>query len=337
MALDPVVLFFVLGALGGLFKSELKIPKSYYDSISIYLLLSIGIKGGKELFTHPAANFPIVVPVIICTGIMLTFTAYFLLRKLGRFDQTNSIAIAMHYGSVSAVTFAVASSYIVRHNLPYESYMTAMLVLLEIPGLGAGIFMAKRLTNKQDNLENIDNKDKNINVANEKEYKTKSNGTAHLLHEVFFNKSIILLLGGMIIGYYIAWSGKTDLNFFYTDLFKGFLSLFMIELGIVTSKRFVDVKKVGPFLVAFGVLMPLVGGFIGLLAAKLLGLSIGGAVILAALCSSASYIAAPATVKAALPKANPGYYMTLALGITFPFNIIFGISIYHYMAIWMGF
>jgi len=306
--LDPVVLFFILGAAAGILKSGLRVPASFYQTLSIYLLLSIGIKGGIELFKNDPSNLAPALIGTLALGILITLLAFLILYKLGKFDRTNAVAIATHYGSVSAVTFAVVTSYLQDHQMKYEEYVTVLLVMLEIPSIAVGVFLAKW----GDRSEG---------------FKWKA-----LLHEVFLGKTILLLLGGLVIGLTIAYTGNKQINFIFFDLFKGFLAIFMLEMGVVASERFPDLKKAGPFLLVFGVLMPILSACLGILTAAGCGLSVGGAVVLATMAASASYIAAPAAMKIALPEANPTFSLTAALGITFPFNILLGIPIYAAMA-----
>lgn len=308
--LDPVVLFFILGAIAGVTKSDLRIPKSFYNTISIYLLLSIGIKGGIELYHTNPGNF--IAPVIgtLLLGIAITFVARAILKYIGKFDNNNAIAIASHYGSVSAVTFAVVLSYLKDLNIPYDNYMTVLLVMLEIPAIATGVILSK-----------ISNKTQNTSVRK-------------LVHEVFFGKSILLMVGGLVIGWVIGFTDNKQINFFFIDLFKGFLAIFMLEMGIIASERFGDLKKVGLFLIGFGILMPLIASLLGIGVGMLSGLTEGGTIILATMAASASYIAAPAAMRIAIPSANPTFSLTAALGITFPFNIIFGLHIYTWLTHW---
>jgi hypothetical protein len=323
LQLDPVVLFFLLGAIAAIVKSDLRIPKSFYDLLSIYLLLAIGIKGGIEMFRNTIAHPALTVSVLILAGASLTIIAYTILRFAVRLDHTNANAIAMHFGSVSAVTYAVASSYVHQHSLEYEPYLSVALVLLEVPGLATGVLIQQIYARTH--------KEEMSRLHTEK--KQVSSWYA-VIHEVLFNKSILLLLGGLGIGYYIEYSANTQLNYMFKDLFKGFLAIFLVELGIITAERFRDFKAVGIKLFLFGIGMPFIGAFLGIGVGSLLGLSVGGTIVLAAMMSSASYIAAPATAKLTLPTANPTYYMTVALGITFPFNITIGINIYHWLVLY---
>ncbi len=307
--LDPVVLFFLLGALAGVVKSGLRIPKSVYNTLSIYLLLSIGIKGGIELFDNSLENiaFPALGTIIL--GAVITFVAFIVLLK--KFDKPNAIAIATHYGSVSAVTFAVVLSYLDDRQVHYDEYVTVLLVLLEIPAIAVGIFMAKW------------------------NFRSKSFNIKAVLHEIFLGKTIILLIGGLIIGLVTANTGNKQLHSFFFDLFKGFLAIFMLEMGILASQRFSDLKKAGIFLFFFGIVMPIISAVLGIAVGMLTGLSVGGTVVLATMAASASYIAAPAAMKIAIPEANATFYLSASLGITFPFNVVFGIPLYYHLSIWL--
>lgn len=309
--LDPVVLFFLLGALGGALKSDLRIPQSFYNTLSIYLLLSIGIKGGIELYKNDIDRIVFPVAGTIFLGVLITLIAFIVLYKSGRFNKTNAVAIATHYGSVSAVTFAVVVSYLDDRSVKYEEFVTVLLVMLEIPAIAVGIFLAKWHMGSN-----------SINLR-------------ALLHEIFLGKTILLLVGGLLIGLAIAYTGNKQVHFFFFDLFKGFLAIFMLEMGVVASRRFSDLKKAGIFLTAFGIIMPVISASLGIGIAMLTGLSVGGAVVLATMAASASYIAAPAAMRIALPDANLTYCLTASLGITFPFNIILGVPLYFHFAQWL--
>lgn len=304
--LDPVILFFIIGAFAQLVKSDLKIPDDFYNTISIYLLLAIGIKGGIEFYKADLKIliYPALATLII--GPFITLLAFFILRIFLSFDKINSIAIAAHYGSCSAVTFAVVTDYLKNISVPYENFSTVLLVIFEIPGIAAAIFLARFDVHSRFKVSAI-------------------------LHDVFLGKSIILLIGGIFIGYFIGYSGNKQLDFFFIDLFKGFLAIFMLEMGIITAKRLADLKKVGYKLVLFGIFMPLISSIIGIGAGVISGLSPGGTVVLATLAASASYIAAPAAMQIALPEANQTFYLTTSLAITLPFNLLFGIQIYVYL------
>ncbi len=312
-SLDPVVLFFVLGVVAGLVKSGLKIPVDFFNTVSIYLLLAIGVKGGIEIAHVGLMELARPALVVLGLGVLLTFIAFVIVRKIGKWDLANAISLAAHYGSVSAVTFAVAISYLEELKIPFEEYSVALLVFMEIPAIAVAAFLTEILIRKDKARVPV----------------------KRLLHEIFLGKSILLLMGGLAIGAFIAYSGNEQLNFFFIDLFKGFLALFILEMGVLTAERFGECKKAGRFLVVFGILFPLFAAVLGIYAASLAGLSYGGSILLATLAASASYIAAPAAIKITLPEANGALALTAALGVTFPFNILFGIRIYHAMVEWL--
>jgi len=302
---DPVILFFIIGIIAGLLKTDLKLPEAIYDALSIYLLLAIGYKGGIELSKSDLTNLFIPVSATILLGVVIPIIAYFILQKIGKFSNPDSAAIAAHYGSVSAVTFAVAIDFLNNAGIAKDEFMTVLLVMLEIPAIAIGILLAKSKSSD------------NTFAAGE------------VVREVFLGKSIYLLLGGLAVGYFAGGYGNKSINILFVDMFRGFLAFFLLEMGIIAAKRLGDFKKVGPFLIAFGVLMPLLSSVFGIIAGVLSGLTQGGTFVLACMAASASYIAAPTAMRIAVPEANPTYYITTSLGITFPFNIIFGISLYY--------
>ncbi len=304
--LDPVILCFIVGLGAGLFKSDLRIPTQIYEALSIYLLFTIGMKGGVSLAESniPEALLPAVATVSL--GIIIPLLAYFILRRLGKFDSINAASIAAHYGSVSAVTYAVVLTYLTRLGIGFETFITVLLVILEIPAIAVGIILAR----------------KKSTPSNE------SHSWGAILHEVFLGKSIYLLVAGLFVGYLSGPERILSITPLFFDLFKGALAVFLLEMGIVTSHRFSDLKSSGPFLLAFGICMPILSGALGSVFGTLSGLSIGGTAVLATLAASASYIAAPAAMKMALPKANATLSLSASLGITFPFNIVLGIPIY---------
>lgn len=306
--IDPVILFFGVGLIAGIVKAELKIPESIYEILSIYLLIAIGLKGGVQLSTVDINT--IVKPVFgtLLIGLIIPFLAYLILRKIGRFDRFNSAAIAAHYGSVSAVTFAVVLTFLEKINVPYESYSTVLLVLLEIPAIGVGILLARIKSGKQ------------------LLFKTE------LYKEIFLSRSIFLLLSGFAVGYVVGPEKIESVKFIFFDLFKGLLSIFLLEMGLVAARRLIDLKKVGLFLFLFAIIMPIISAIIATFMGWFVGLSLGGTTVLATLAASASYIAAPAAIRIAIPEANPTFYLTASLGITFPFNLIFGIPLYYNLA-----
>lgn len=308
--LSPIILMFVLGVLASLFRSDLKLPEPIYNALSIYLLLAIGLKGGVELNKTPLSE--VVGPALITLflGLLTPIIAYNVLRRLGKLDRINASAIAAHYGSVSAVTFIVAITFgTMTGNVP-EGFMPALVAILEVPAIVVALMIA---------------------FTREK----RAGSWQEALHEVLAGRSIMLLLGGLIIGWISGPAGFEPISPFFEAGFKGALGLFLLEMGIITARRLGDLRKVGGFLIFFGILVPILHGVIAIWLGQLAGLSLGGSAVLGAMVSSASYIAAPAAVRIALPEANPTYYLTASLGITFPFNITLGIPLYFAFAEWI--
>ena len=303
---EPVILFFVLGVIAGFVRSDLKIPGVLYEALSIFLLLAIGLKGGVELARYPLSDVALPALAVVVAGALIPLAAFPLLRRVGKLSTADAGSIAAHYGSVSVVTFAVGASYLARLGEAAEGYMTVFLVLLEFPALMIGVLLARR----------------------------GEQGTPwrQVLHEVFAGKSIVLLLGGLVIGWAAGPGGIAPLDRLFFDLFKGLLAFFLLEMGLVVARRFGDLRRAGIFLIAFAVLMPLAAAGLGLVTGMLLGLSVGGVTLLATLYASASYIAAPAAMRIAVPQANPALSIGAALGITFPFNLVVGIPLYHRLA-----
>lgn len=306
MSFDPVVLFFVLGVLAGLLRSDLKIPASIYEALSIFILLAIGLKGGVKLSEYPVGEVIGKGIVVIAMGALIPLIAFPILRHLGRMSRADSASIAAHYGSISAVTFSVAIALLEREMIDYEGYAVVFMVLLEMPALVVGVILARH---GQGEVR-----------------------WGKLLHEVFFGKSIYLLIGGLTIGYVAGHEGIKPLDKLFFDLFKGVLALFLLEMGLVASSRIAALREYGAFLAGFAVLMPIISATLGTVTGWMLGLSVGGTFLLATLFASASYIAAPAAMRIAVPEANPALSIGASLGMTFPFNIFLGLPIYLWMA-----
>ena len=300
--IDPIILFFLLGAVAGLLRSELRLPAAIYEFVSIVLLLSIGLKGGIELAKQPFASLLPDMLAVVAMGFVLTLVAFPVLRYLGRFARADAASIAAHYGSVSVGTFAVAIAYFGSRQIAYEEHMPLLLVLLEVPAILVGIVLARGLS---------------------RETRWKS-----VAHEVFLGKGIVLLLGGLFIGWVAGPDGLSSIEPLFFDLFKGILALFLLEMGLITAAQVGSLRRYGPFLVVFGIAMPLFSALVGTGLGWALGLSVGGTAILATLAASASYIAVPAAMRLAAPKADPGLYLPMALGVTFPFNITLGMPLF---------
>jgi uncharacterized protein len=305
--LSPMVLAFILGVFATLVKSDLKFPDGLYLTLTIYLLFAIGIKGGYKLSLTPLNQF--IVPAIagLLLGLLIPIWSFYLLRKFGKFDSINAAAIAAHYGSVSVVTFGEGIAFLDLMHVSYEGYLPALLAIMEIPGIMAALLIAKKYTSRNSSLKNI-------------------------VHELVTNKGTMLLIGGLIIGFVSGVKGYEQVSPLFDGLFRGILTLFLLEIGLVTGKKISDLSKVGVFLIIFGILMPLIHATLAIVIGKFIGLSPGGCTIFGVLAASASYIAAPAAVRIALPEANPTYYLTSALVITFPFNVTVGLPLYYSIA-----
>ncbi len=296
--LSPMVLAFLLGLLAVWVRSDLSLPKDFAAIISVYLLFAIGLKGGAELSVTPFSS--IIMPIIatLILGVITPLIAFWVLRK--RFDATNAAAIAAHYGSVSAVTFTAAFTFAQVKFPNVEGFMPALVAVLEIPGIAIAIALAKNTQSK----------------------------SQHLWHELITGRSLFVLLGGVVIGLLAGKPGLEQVKPFFVDPFKGVLTLFLLEMGLIAGQRLRDLQKAGVFLVGFATLMPIVFGCLGILLARVAGMSEGGAFVLGTMAASASYIAAPAAVRVALPEANPAYYLGSSIGMTFPFNLTLGIPLY---------
>jgi len=306
MNFEPVVLFFMLGVVAGLLRSDLKIPGSIYEALSIFILLAIGLKGGVEMSKYPLGDLVVDGLIVVAIGALIPLVAFPVLRHIGRMSRADSASIAAHYGSVSVVTFSVGITLLGQEMLKFEGYLIVFLVLLEIPALVIGVILARH-----------------------------GQGAVRwgkLMHEVFFGKSIYLLVGGLVIGYVAGAEGIQPLDKLFFDLFKGVLALFLLEMGLVAATRIAALRDYGAFLAGFSVLMPLFSASLGTATGWMLGLSVGGTFLLATLFASASYIAAPAAMRIAVPEANPALSIGASLGMTFPFNIFLGLPIYLWMA-----
>jgi hypothetical protein len=307
MPIDPVVLFFALGVAARLARSDLRLPEALYETLSVYLLLAIGLKGGVELARQSIAAIAPVALAGIALSALLPLLAYPVLRLAGRLARPDAASIAAHYGSVSVVTFAVAQSVLGRAGVEVEPQMAVLVALMEAPGIVVGILLAKR-----GDLGAV--------------------GWGRLAHETLFGKAVYLLLGGLLIGVIAGPDGLAPVKPLFGDLFKGVLCLFLLEMGLVAGSRLADLRRAGPFLIAFGLVTPLVFASIGLAVGAALGLTVGSVALLATLCASASYIAAPTAMRIAVPQANPALSIGAALGVTFPFNVTIGVPLYLWAA-----
>lgn len=303
---NPVLLFFVLGIIATLVKSDLKIPESSSKFISLYLLFAIGFKGGQEL-SHSEFNSEIIYSILFAIGLSVVvplYTFFLLKRKIG---TPNAGAIAAAYGSVSAVTFVTAVSFLENQGIDFGGHMVAIMAIMESPAIIVGVILIM------------------LNDSSKKEKKSVGSILKHSLT----GGSVLMLIGSLVIGLVADASQARGIEPFTTDIFKGFLSLFLLEMGMVTASRIKEFRKHGLFLFFFGIMVPLFNGMVAAYISGFLTESAGNRFLFAILAAGASYIAVPATMKLAEPRADPGIYIPMALGITFPFNITFGMPIYY--------
>ncbi len=314
--LSPALLFFVLGIVATLARSDLKFPEPLYITLTIYLLTAIGLKGGAALADAGFARVWLPTLAGIGLGIVIPLWTYAALRYVGRLPAVDAAAICAHYGSVSAVTFIAATNFLRQIGQPFEDYATAFLAVMESPAIVVGVLLGKFALRQSGDAAPL------------------GGVIRSALHEAVFGRSVVLLVGALIIGVLAGKRGLEATAGFFVTPFQGVLALFLLEMGMVAARRFADLKKVGAFLVVFGIVAPVINGVGGVLLGDAVGLSPGGAMLFGTLAASASYIAAPAAMRLALPEANPTYYLTAALGITFPFNITFGLPLYLAVAQW---
>jgi len=318
--LTPIILFFLFGIIAARIKSDLKIPEAISEFLPIYLLAAIGLHGGIEMRNTGFENM--LIPMFVAIGLSLLFTLnhYQILKRLGKFNIFDSYALASTYGAVGAVHFSVGLSFLKNQGITSEGYIAAILAVLEPLAFILAIFMTNMAVSKQIKAKKQsftgDDSEIDIGLTQTKTKLTK------VLHESITGKAIVILLGSIVIGYIIGEEGFEPIKIVFDDMFTGAIVIFMVEMGIIAGQRLDDIKKVGVFLTAFAIIIPVFNGTIGVLVSTAIGLSVGGAVMFGLLMASASFIAAPAVLRHAIPQAKPSLYITSALGITFPFNII---------------
>jgi uncharacterized protein len=300
--LSPPVLGFGLGAVGTRLKSDLKLPAPLPALLSTYLLLAIGLKGGTALAKSSVSELAVPALATLGLGIFIPLVAFFTLHRIGRLETSTAAAMAAFYGSVSAVTFTAAMTFMERGNFAVEGFLPSLLAILEIPGIVVALMLAAKFGSGME-----------LRTA---------------MHEVLTGRSILLLTGGIAIGALSGADGAERVAPFFVAPFQGVLVLFLLDLGARATEQLGGLRKNGSAVVTFAILAPIVFGPLGVAVGTLAGLGIGGAAVLGAMAASASYIAAPAAVKVALPEVDIAVPLTAALAITFPFNLIFGIPIY---------
>lgn len=304
------VLIFILGFLASRLKSDLRIPEPIFQFISIYLLLGIGLKGGHALKSVVLSKFVTPALATLLLGVIIPVMAFLTLKLIKKLSAVDRGAIAAHYGSTSLVTFSAALLFLENSHIKVEGFATALLTLLEIPGVVVGVYLGSR-------------------------GRTEKVVWHKTLHEVLTGKTILLLVGGLIIGAITTPVGYLKVSPLFSDMLNGFLALFLLHLGYLAGSNWNEIRQVGVPMGLFGIFFPILSGSLGVGLGTWIGLSLGGAAILGVLCASASYIAAPAAVSVALPEANGPLALMSSIGVTFPFNLIFGIPIYVEIARWL--
>jgi hypothetical protein len=302
--ISPPVLAFAAGVIAIWVGSDLKFPEQVYQGLTIYLLLAIGFKGGSAMAGSSFSELALPLGATLLIGALIPIVVFFATRKFLGMSVSNAAALAAHYGSVSAVTFMACMAFLTQQGISYEKFMPAVMAAMEIPAIFVAMLLAKRFSAR----------------ANTPLKKS--------IHEVITGKTFILLICGLLCGLTAGDHGRELLKPFLVTPFYGVLMLFLLEMGLIAGAKIKEANSISKGLIAFAIIAPVIQACLGLLLGWSIGLSQGGAVIFAVLAASASYIAAPAAVRASLPHADPGTYVTTSLGITFPFNLIIGIPLY---------
>ncbi|BAZ40778.1 hypothetical protein NIES4101_67390 [Calothrix sp. NIES-4101] len=306
--LNPPVLAFFMGMLAIFLKSDLEIPPPLPKLFSLYLLFAIGFKGGVELIKSGVSQEVfLTLLAAVLMSLLVPIYSFFILRS--QLDTYNAAAIASTYGSISAVTFITAGSFLNQLGIHFDGFMVAALALMESPAIIIGLILVNVFAVKQEKSEFA---------------------WGEVLHEATLNSSVYMLVGSLVMGLLTGEHGWEKLKPFTQDMFYGVLTFFLLDMGLVAAKRIKDLQKAGLFLISFAIIIPIVNAIIGLLIAKFIGLQQGDSLLFAVLCASASYIAVPAAMRITVPEANPSLYVSTALAVTFPFNIIVGIPLYLY-------
>jgi len=306
--LTPMVLSFVLGALAARAGSDLKLPDALYTTLSIYLVFAIGLKGGAALAESSVVQVAGPALAALLLGGATPLWCFAILCRLGGFAVPDAAAIAAHFGPIPIVTFMAGIAYLENLAVSYEGFVLALAALLELPGIAVALLLAQR--------------------------GRAEGGLGEGLRRTLTGKSVVLLAGGLVIGLLSGPAGLEKVAPFFVDPFQGALALFLLEMGRVAAGRLGDLRRSGAFLVAFSLVLPVLHAALGVLVGAAAGLSMGGTFLLSLLAASASYIAAPAAVRLALPEANPGLYLTASLAVVFPFNLTVGIPLYYAFARW---
>jgi hypothetical protein len=305
---SPVILFFILGLAAAFARSDLSIPEALAKGLSIYLMIAIGLKGGVEVSkTGFTPDLLLAAAAGVALSFALPFVAFQLLTRFARLDRINAAAVSAHYGSVSVVTYVTAVEMLGRQGLGPAGYMVAVLALMETPAIISGLLLAR------------------------------GGGGANghkggLWHEVLLNASVVLLIGSFAIGLVAGEAGAAPIKPVFDGLFRGLLCIFLLDMGLIAGRRLLETRSLTARAATLAVLLPVMNGVLGTCVGAALGLDTGSAAALGILAASASYIAVPAAMRLALPQADPGLYLSMSLGVTFPFNVIAGIPLYALLA-----
>jgi uncharacterized protein len=306
---SPVILFFVLGLLAAFARSDLAIPEAVAKGLSIYLMIAIGLKGGVEVSKSGFTPDLVLAALAgIALSFLIPFYAFALLTRLARMSRIDAAAVSAHYGSVSVVTFVTATEILSKQGLGPAGYMVAVLALMETPAIISGLLLARR----------------------------QGNGAGGLWHEVLLNASVVLLIGSFVIGLIAGAPGVEPVRPLFDGLFRGLLCIFLLDMGLIAGRRLLDTRALTARAATLAVALPIANGVLGTIVGTLIGLDVASAAALGILAASASYIAVPAAMRLALPEADPGLYLSMSLGVTFPFNIIFGIPLFAMLAQSLG-
>tara|TARA_A100000171_G_scaffold52056_1_gene68770 strand:+ start:920 stop:1906 length:987 start_codon:yes stop_codon:yes gene_type:complete len=312
--LSPPLLFFILGIIGGVLKSDLDVPEQIGRYFAIYLMMAIGFKGGVAISETPEINRQVIITVLagLATGFTQPFLGYSLLRWTTKIDRPTAAAVSAHYGSISMVTFVTAAGFLEANHIIYAGYIVAILAMMEAPAILTGLFIAHR--------------------AEPKTIQSTEKATPRLSREIFTNGAILLLTGSFIVGALTGAKGLAKMSGFLVDPFQGVLSFFLLDMGLVVSRQLHHLKEFNLRLCLFGIYMPLFGATVGLGLSYFIGLDLGTGLLFTVLIASASYIAVSAAMRLALPQAKAAIYIPMSLAITFPFNISIGIPLYFSLA-----
>lgn len=312
--LSPIVLFFVLGLGAALMRSQMSVPESFAKGLAIYLMMAIGLKGGVEMSkTALSPDIFAIAGVAFILSLGMPFIAYMMLRFTSKMSRIDAAATAGHYGSISIVTFVAATQALELAGIVTSGYMVAMAALMEVPAIMSALLLARRGMKKEGEI-----------AGSEK---------GELFREVFLNASVVVLVGALVIGWVTGEAGMEKIEPFFVTPFQGVLCLFLLDMGLNAGRGLRrGWRQLDAGALSFGIVMPLIGAGITSVLCWMLGMSVGDAALLITLAASASYIAVPAAMRLALPKAQPSIYLTLSLGVTFPFNLTLGIPLYILLA-----